>query len=316
MKNKRILLGMSLVLLLTGCTLKLPLPFRSSNSSSQSSSSSGSNTHTGWTSYNSNTSSQGGNSSSSSSQGGSSSSSSSSQPDLPDDVTAYYSSISDSLTGTNLRNALNTLNNKKRKRTMGYGGHKTYLKYTERADGVPSNKMVGFYDNTLVSADWDNQATWNREHVWPNSLGGGSVEGDIHMVRPASVKINSERGNKYYGKSIYDPGQYVEAYRGIAARIIFYCAIANKNLSVIDANSGGSTEMGKLSDLLEWNLQYAPSTDPNATLELRVEQNRNNVIYSNEELQGNRNPFIDHPEYACKIWGNTNANTKKICGIS
>lgn len=234
-----------------------------------------------------------------------------------DPVEAYYSDISDNLTGDALKSALNALNNKKRKRTMGYGGHKTYLKYTERTSTTPSNKMVGFYDNALVSADWDNQTTWNREHVWPKSRGGDNVEADIHMVRPASVKINSERGNLFYGSSgsTYDPGQYVPEYRGIAARIIMYCVIADTNLSLVDKDydSSANKTMGKLSDLLKWNLQYLPTSKTTSTA-LLVEQNRNEVIFSNSSLQGNRNPFIDHPEYACKIWGNVNATTKSICG--
>ncbi|MFA7032566.1 MAG: Ig-like domain-containing protein, partial [Bacilli bacterium] len=32
-----------------------------------------------------------------------------------------------------------------------------------------------------------------------------------------------------------------------------------------------------------------------------------------EYLQGNRNPFVDHPEYACKIWGDFNTTTQGIC---
>ena len=59
--------------------------------------------------------------------------------------------------------------------------------------------------------------------------------------------------------------------------------------------------MGKLSDLLKWNINY-PVLDR--------EKTRNEGA---EYLQGNRNPFIDHPEYACKIWGNTNSTTKSIC---
>ena len=231
-------------------------------------------------------------------------------------VEQYYSSITDNLNGVALRNALNTLNNSKRKKTMGYAGHKSYLKYTERTSTTPSNKMVGFYDNTLVSADWDDQVTWNREHVWPKSRGGDNVEADIHMVRPASVSINSERGNLFYGSSsgTYDPGQYVAEYRGVAARIIMYCAIADTNLSLVDKtnDSSANKSMGKLSDLLKWNLEYAPTKDTTSTA-LLVEQNRNEVIYSNSSLQGNRNPFIDHPEYACKIWGDTNDETRSIC---
>ena len=226
----------------------------------------------------------------------------------------YYSGISDSATGETLRTALNTLNNKKRLRTIGYKQHRNYYKYTEKLPDTPSGKMYGFYDNALVSDTWDNQATWNHEHVWPDSLGGGSVDGDIHMPRPTSVKINSSRGNKYYAASgAYDPGQYVEEYRGVAARIIFYSAIANINLKIVDMSSGGgSNAMGKLSDLLKWNLQYLPTDSSTANIALRVEQVRNNAIAS-EDIQGNRNPFIDHPEYACRIWGNTNSSTQSIC---
>ena len=73
--------------------------------------------------------------------------------------------------------------------------------------------------------------------------------------------------------------------------------------------------MGKLSDLLEWNLAYLPTTSSTASTAYRVEQNRNEVIYSHPDLQGNRNPFIDHPEYACRIWGGTNSTTRQICGM-
>ena len=241
--------------------------------------------------------------------------------EIDDNYGSYYDSIGNELSGTQLKNALNDLNNSKRIRTMGYAGLKDYGKYTEidwtGKDNV-NGKMFGFYDNALIADHWDNEATWNREHVWPKSLGGGTVEGDMYMPRPCSVKINSARGNKYYGSSgsMYDPGQYEANYRGVAARIIFYCAIANKNLDIIDETSGGSTQMGKLSDLLKWNLQYAPSRSADAHLTLRIEANRNKVMYSNSNLQGNRNPFVDHPEYACRIWGSRNATTKQICGLN
>ena len=239
--------------------------------------------------------------------------------EIDDDYGDYYASIGDGLTGTSLINALNKLNGTKRRKTMGYDGLKTWGKYTEidwtGKDNV-EGKMFGFYNNALIADHWDNQATWNREHVWPNSKGGGTVDGDMFMPRPTSVKINSDRGNMAYAASgAYDPGQFEVNYRGVAARIIFYCVIANPSLSIVDSTSIGSNQMGKLSDLLRWNLQYAPSRSANAHLTLRIEQNRNREMYRNSGLQGNRNPFVDHPEYACKIWGNTNSQTKSICGM-
>ena len=231
----------------------------------------------------------------------------------------YYSSIDSSLSGSSLQSSLNKLNQEKfNRKHYSYKTLRIFYRYCEQdyLDTAPKGKMYGFYDNSLVSETWDNQATWNHEHVWPNSRGGNKVEDDLHMVRPTAVSKNSERGNKAYAESgAYDPGKYFKEYRGIAARIIFYCAIRDTSLKIVDSTSNSSSAMGKLSDLLKWNLQYLPSVDENASLALRIEQNRNQKIYEHPQGQGNRNPFIDHPEYACKIWGSTNSETKKICGI-
>ena len=229
------------------------------------------------------------------------------------EIDDYYSSISSKLTGNELLKALRALNSSKRKSTVGYNG---FRQFAAKCDINPDDhkKIVGFYNNAALGPSWDSGKTWNREHMWPKSRNGSAVEADAHMVRPASTAINSERGNKFFGldSGTYDPGQYVANYRGISARIIFYCAIADGGLSLVDKVDDDSSNgtMGKLSTLLKWNLDYAPGS---STLELRTEQNRNNVIQKDTAGQGNRNPFIDHPEYACKIWGNTNDATKAIC---
>lgn len=58
------------------------------------------------------------------------------------------------------------------------------------------------------------------------------------------------------------------------------------NRALIVVTSGSPAYMGLLSDLLQWH-QADPPDD--------AERARNQVIYS---FQGNRNPFIDHPEWA------------------
>ncbi len=241
----------------------------------------------------------------------------------------YYSGISDSLTGTDLLNALHTLNSTKRKKLVGY---QTFRFFAAKCDIDPdgSGKIIGFYDNKKVGPSWDSGSTWNREHVWPNVRDGDKVEDDAHMVRPAATSTNSNRGSHGFGTDSYDPGQFVNYYRGAAARIIFYAAIADTSLQVVDCsfnydgvgngNSGYPVgSMGSLSDMLQWNLQYQPQ-DTSFTgandLARRTELNRNEVIQNDSSGQGNRNPFIDHPEYACKIWGNTNAKTRQICGMN
>ena len=235
----------------------------------------------------------------------------------------YYSTISNSLSGTSLLGSLQTLNSSNRKRTMGYSSMGTnssnspyaYTDYnpnssiqTDSKGQRYSTNLVSFYTKTPMTS-------YNKEHVWPNSRGGSAVEADIHMPRPTISSENSSRGNSFYveGRSTsnngWDPytAGYSEISRGESARIIFYCLVASSNLKLSDEvniSSGGAgytSTMGKLSDMLKWNLQYSVTT---------YEQNRNNGA---QYLQGNRNPFIDHPEYACKIWGNTNSTTQSIC---
>ncbi|KAF6142373.1 hypothetical protein GIB67_023398 [Kingdonia uniflora] len=156
------------------------------------------------------------------------------------------------------------------------------------------------------------------EHLWPRSYGlnGGPSLTDLHNIRPADVNVNSSRGNKYYGecpansthclkpanketafdtetdKEIWAPPLQV---RGDIARALMYMAICygdgNMNLHLSDSPSVENREMGMLSTLLKWNELDPPS---------RTEQFRNNRVC--QLYQHNRNPFVDHPEYADLVW--------------
>lgn len=236
------------------------------------------------------------------------------------DAATYYNEISNTLTGSDLLTALNTLNKSRKKSEVGYSpmgttptGQFKYTDYDPNYVQYDSNhqpygtQISSFYTYTPATS-------WNREHVWPKSRGGDLVDADIHMTRPTIASENSSRGNSYYVEGMnnnangWDPktAGYNELSRGEAARIIFYCAIANTTLSLECANTSATStkRMGNLETLLKWNLEYSVT---------QREKNRNEGA---EYLQGNRNPFIDHPEYGCKIWGNTNARTKEICSGS
>ena len=230
-----------------------------------------------------------------------------------DDTTiqSYYSSVNLEATNTSLLNALHTLNSSKRTKTVGYKNMGTYYPQT---DGDPNNSrnLIAFYSGTSATFSGNFSGNINREHVWPNSRGGSSVEGDIHMPRPTLRAENGSRGNSFYveGKNSstagWDPAMEtfgLEKYRGISARIIFYCAIADTSLTLIDKTTDSSSNktMGKLSDLLKWNLEYEIDS---------TETQRNDAAQS---IQGNRNPFIDDRSLPCKIWGNTNATTQAVC---
>ena len=233
-------------------------------------------------------------------------------------VGTYYSGISSSATGNTLLTALRSLNSSKRIRTIGYNNFKNYVLQTD-GDPTNSNNVIAYYSGTSVAYPGNFGGAVNREHVWPNSRGGGTVDADIHMPRPALVAQNGSRGNSFFVEGMkhnsngWDPAMEsfgLEKYRGDAARIIFYCMVANANLNLIDlttlpnSDPGYATTLGKLSHLLRWNLEY-----PVAETEIQ----RNEAI-ADSSVQGNRNPFIDHPEYACKIWGDYNNDTKAVCG--
>ena len=134
----------------------------------------------------------------------------------------------------------------------------------------------------------------------------------MHHIRPTDPTVNSTHNNNPYG--IVSGGKYVQTAsvngkitteckigggvfepadnkKGDTARIIFYLLTRYSEAdSKPITNVATSMEM-----LLEWN-----DLDPVDQLEI----NRNNAV---QQIQGNRNPFIDNSEYADLIWGDGKA---------
>ena len=241
--------------------------------------------------------------------------------DTASELASYYSSISDSDTGTSLLSKLQSLNSSKRKKTIGYsgigtdtGGAVIYTDYDLNSTAKDSNgqtygtRVASFYTKTSATS-------WNREHMWPNSHGGNNVDADILHTRPTISSENSSRGNSFYveGKnnssSGWDPytAGYEEWVRGECARVILYCVVAYPSFTLSDAdshstsNSNKDNMMGNMNTLIKWHFNYQPNV---------YEKNRNDGA---EYLQGNRNPFVDHPEYVAKIWSNFNSTVSSLC---
>lgn len=208
----------------------------------------------------------------------------------------YYKSISN-LTGSALKSALRQLITNTHRYKSTYNDCKSESKVT-KTDGDPNKpgNIIMFYTGESMKFVWDNGASWNREHVWPQSLGWFKTSGagsDLHHIRPSLPGVNSSRGNKKYGSTTnstyylpYNVNGCGLDYRGDAARIIFYLMVRyTESDSYNWTNVAQSLEL-----LLEWN-----RIDPVDQVEL----NRNDAI---EDIQGNRNPFIDCPEWADIIW--------------
>jgi len=212
----------------------------------------------------------------------------------------YYSSISDGLSGETLIAALNVLLNDTYS-GVDYGAARYILDESDADPNNPDNVIL-VYTRSSVSGVWDGGATWNREHVWPQSLlnedayNGINSATDLHNLKPSYPSENSSRGNKYYDNigsaEAYEPHDDV---KGDVARILFYMMVMYDDLTLVNTTPT-TYEMALLDILLTWHVQ-----DPVDDFEL----NRNNVIYS---YQGNRNPFIDNPEYVSLIWNDESTN--------
>ena len=236
--------------------------------------------------------------------------------DTAAELDSYYSSVGSGDTGNTLLGKLRSINSSKYHKNFDYSDFGTssatspyvYTDYpigtttTDENGQIRGSSIASFYTKTTSSS-------FNKEHVWPNSKGGNKVEDDILMPRPTISSENSSRGNSNFVEGMnsssggWDPytAGYDKECRGECARIMLYCVVASSQLSLVDSNSGGSTSCGNMNTLIKWHFDYAPS---------EYEMNRNNGA---EYLQGNRNPFVDHPEYVAKIWSNFNSTVSNLC---
>ncbi len=164
---------------------------------------------------------------------------------------------------------------------------------------------------------------WNREHVWPNAMGIDRElppYSDLHNLRPSDYQVNAQRGHKFFDESDeaasgfsepshpesplcssdFDSWEPPEEVKGDLARAMFYMAVryegdggGEPDLELTDNLSEITTKnakMGRLTTLLVWHLIDPVSAE---------EERRNEGVFQH---QGNRNPFVDHPEWVTEIW--------------
>ena len=171
-----------------------------------------------------------------------------------------------------------------------YNDCKTMVWKVDCEQNDTSHATTLYTSHSMSSGEWDGVWSCNREHVWPQSLGGNNTSGggaDLHHIRPAEASVNSSRGNKLYGtlSGCYTPADNV---KGDVARIILYVYVRWGS----DWGADSVTEVFQSVDML---LQWCAS-DPVDTWEM----GRNEVV---QNIQGNRNVFIDYPELAWQLFG-------------
>ena len=212
------------------------------------------------------------------------------------DATYYASAVGKS--GERLRDALHAIIDDHT--ALSYSAVWSALKATDE-DPTNSNNVLLLYTgrSQSKSSNGGDPDEWNREQVWAKSHGGfGTATGpgtDLHHLRPTDGSQVGETPGNFVDGDSFEPR---DAVKGDVARMVFYMAIRYEgddgwpDLEVNDlVGNGSAPRLGRLSVLLDWNAQDPPSA---------FERRRNDVIQA--DYQGNRNPFIDHPEWANAIW--------------
>ncbi|MCU0395096.1 MAG: endonuclease [Chitinophagaceae bacterium] len=182
-------------------------------------------------------------------------------------------------------------------------------------------------DGTNVNAEG---VLYNREHSVPTSWFNGDTQipgaaTDYHHIFPTDKWVNSLRSNFIYGEvaspatttqnggklgpvatagltgTAFEP---IDAYKGDLARAFLYFVTRYEdNMPAWNGGTAGaqafdpslfpSVDVPYLQLMIKWHKQ-----DPVSAKEIA----RNNAAFA---YQGNRNPFVDHPEYVELVWNSS-----------
>lgn len=198
--------------------------------------------------------------------------------------------------------------------------------YSENPNGpdpynyTPGQKQCGNY-----SQEGD---CYNREHVVPQSFFGSNAPmvSDINFIRPTDGKVNGMRSNYPFGMvskptftsrngskvgnnttsgysaTVFEP---IDTFKGDIARMVFYF-VTRYESRMADFSTGNMLANNTYPSLQDWELEVLltwAAQDPVSPEEIA----RNNASYN---FQGNRNPYIDHPEWVQAVWGTTSSDTQ------
>ena len=205
-----------------------------------------------------------------------------------------------------------------------------------------NGKMMDYYSSSSSFTPGTDQAgsykaegdVYNREHSIPKSWWGGSESNqgaDLFIVVPTDGYVNNKRSNyplgmvssaTYtsnggfsklgsavsswgYSGTVFEPDDSV---KGDLARIVFY-AVARYSASYgWTSGEGSSTFSGSASTNFGLT-NYAVKLFTYWNNLDKPDDWERSVNDKGSSIQGNKNPFIDHPEYANTLWGSVSGAT-------
>ncbi|MCR5270062.1 MAG: endonuclease [Prevotella sp.] len=217
----------------------------------------------------------------------------------------------------------------KNHKTLSYSDLEDYY---EKTDKRPDGHVRDWYSN-ITNYNWNQHgnssegAGWNKEHTVPQSWfnEASPMKSDIIHVVPTDAKINNMRSsyviaevkditkasaNNYsilgscktpgYSGTVFEPNDEI---KGDIARIYFYMATCYQDKlknwtkgevkKVFTNETYPGLQQWYLDMLFRWSQQ-----DPVD----EVERARNNAV-AGDDVQKNRNPFVDYPGLEEYVWG-------------
>ena len=198
--------------------------------------------------------------------------------------------------------------------------------YSEKISGSDS---INFTKVTDQCGQYSKEGDcYNREHSFPKSWFGGKVEpmnSDGHHLYATDGYVNAKRSNWPFGEvgsatytssngskvgsaasslgysgTVFEP---IDEFKGDLARAYFYMATRYENeIANWEGNSDNSNAVlnGTNTTVFEpWVLAMLKRWHANDPVDQK-EIDRNNAVYN---FQGNRNPYVDHPEFVNMVWG-------------
>ncbi|NVK53014.1 MAG: endonuclease [Flavobacteriaceae bacterium] len=196
--------------------------------------------------------------------------------------------------------------------------------YSENPTGADA---YNYNHNTRNCGNYNSENDcYNREHIFPQGFFNSALpmRSDIHHVFPTDGYVNGRRSNYPFGEvsnatwtsqngsklgpntfnnysgTVFEP---IDEFKGDIARALLYFATryedevtSNTWDNHTDANNPLNGTNNQVYENWYIKLLYKWHTDDPVSQREIV---RNDEAY---KFQGNRNPFIDHPEYVAQIW--------------